>query len=107
MTQHRDIDLSSLSLAELRKLERRVARAISTFEGRRIADARAILAARAHDLGYTLDELTSESVKQRAKLPPKYQHPEDASLTWTGKGRKPKWLHDALAAGLELEALSI
>lgn len=26
------------------------------------------------------------------KVPPKFQHPEDPGRTWTGRGRKPKWV---------------
>ena len=38
---------------------------------------------------------------------PKYVNPEDASVTWTGKGRKPKWFDQALAAGITPDQMEI
>lgn len=37
----------------------------------------------------------------------KYENPADPAQKWTGKGRKPQWVIDALAAGTTLEALLI
>lgn len=36
-----------------------------------------------------------------------YQHPEEASLQWTGRGRKPRWVELFLATGRTLEDLKI
>jgi DNA-binding protein H-NS len=36
-----------------------------------------------------------------------YQHPEEATLQWTGRGRKPKWVENWLATGRTLEDLKI
>lgn len=33
----------------------------------------------------------------------KYQHPSNNSLTWSGRGRKPRWLVDELNNGMKLE----
>jgi DNA-binding protein H-NS len=35
----------------------------------------------------------------------KYRNPADASQTWTGTGRKPAWVRDALASGKTLADL--
>ncbi|MGB0658664.1 MAG: H-NS family nucleoid-associated regulatory protein [Mangrovicoccus sp.] len=40
-------------------------------------------------------------------LAPKYRDPEDESRTWSGRGRKPKWLVQALAEGADLESFAI
>ena len=40
------------------------------------------------------------------KMPPKYQN-KDKTKTWSGKGRKPDWVVQHLAAGGEIEALEI
>ena len=39
--------------------------------------------------------------------PVKYRNPADASQTWTGKGRKPRWLVEQLAAGKRLEDFEV
>lgn len=37
----------------------------------------------------------------------KYQAPTDPSQTWSGRGRKPKWVQEWIDAGNELEKLLI
>jgi len=46
-----DFDLGALSLSELKKMQKDVAKAISTFEDRQKAEARAKVEALARDLG--------------------------------------------------------
>ncbi len=42
------------------------------------------------------------------KVPPKFRHPEDPSKTWTGRGRKPKWVvHWVEELGRDIEELRI
>ena len=50
-------DLEALSLTELKKMQKDIAKAISTFEDRQKAEARAKVEAFARDLGYSLAEL--------------------------------------------------
>jgi DNA-binding protein H-NS len=38
---------------------------------------------------------------------PKYADPSDKTRTWTGKGRKPKWFDEALAAGVTPEQMEL
>ena len=44
---------------------------------------------------------------QRSAVAPKYRSPTNPSETWSGRGRKPKWVEEHLAAGKSLEALLI
>jgi DNA-binding protein H-NS len=41
------------------------------------------------------------------KIAPKYQHPNNPELRWTGRGIKPAWVRDWLAGGGTMEALLI
>jgi DNA-binding protein H-NS len=43
----------------------------------------------------------------RHDVKPKYRHPQDPTLTWTGRGGKPQWVRDYLAAGGTMEELAI
>jgi DNA-binding protein H-NS len=43
----------------------------------------------------------------RKPVEAKYRHPENAELTWTGRGRKPVWVQELLTAGKTLEDLAI
>lgn len=64
---------------------------------------------RADELGVSLDEMLKAPVpgKSRGKVAPKYQNPSNPGETWTGRGQKPGWVRDALAAGKTLDQLLI
>jgi DNA-binding protein H-NS len=103
-----DYDLETLTLGELKKMQKDVAKAISTYEDRQKAEARAKVEALARDLGYSLAELVGTETKvARAPAAAKYRHPENPAVTWSGRGRKPQWFVDALAGGKSTEDLSI
>ena len=103
-----DFNLEAMSLKELRQLQRDLTKAISTFEDRYKAEARAKLEAIAKEMGYTLADLIGVEVKTtRAPAVAKYRHPENAALTWSGRGRKPQWFVAALTSGKSADDLAI
>ncbi|WP_210115072.1 H-NS family nucleoid-associated regulatory protein [Roseovarius aestuariivivens] len=103
------MNLDALSLSELKTLEKDVAKAIDRAEKRERKEALDKLESEAKKLGFTLAELLSlksggrKSSGPRSKAAPKYQHPDDPTVTWTGRGRQPKWIKDGLAAGKSLD----
>lgn len=103
------MDLDALDLKELKTLQADVAKAIATFEERTKKQAISALEATAREFGFSLSELTGGKASKRSggSVAPKYAHPENASLTWTGRGRKPKWIVEALDAGKSLADLAI
>lgn len=100
-----EIDLNELSLSDLKKLQKNVAKAIGSFEERRKSQARAELEEHARKLGFTLADFAGETRKPAASVA-KYRHPENADVTWSGRGRKPQWVANHLANGGALEALA-
>ena len=103
-----DYDLEALSLSDLKKMQKEVAKAISTFEDRQKAEARAKVEALARELGYSLAELLGTDTKSaRAPAAAKYRHSENPALTWSGRGRKPQWFVEALEAGKTASDLAI
>ena len=103
-----DFDLEALSVTELRKLHKDIAKAITTYEERQKAEARAEVEALARELGYSLAELVDSDAKpKRTPVAPKYRHPENPALTWSGRGRKPQWFVVALEAGKTAEDMAI
>ena len=103
-----DYDLEALSLSELKKMQKDVAKAISTYQDRQKAEARAKLETLARDLGYSLAELVGTATKiTRAPAAAKYRHPENSAVTWSGRGRKPQWFVQALSAGITDSELAI
>lgn len=43
----------------------------------------------------------------RTQVAPKYRNPDNHSETWSGRGRKPKWVEDKMAGGKSLDDLLI
>lgn len=106
---HLDIDLQSLSLKDLKDLNTKVTRAIATFEDRRKEAAIARLEQEARALGFSsLAELTGAPIaRKRSISAARFANPANASDTWTGKGRKPRWFIEALAAGKSPDDMAI
>jgi len=100
-----------MSLEDLRALRTQIDRAISSFETRRRKEALAAAERAAREMGFNLADLTSGSGRGRrgsaaaGESAPKYAHPEDASQTWSGRGRRPRWVTEQLEAGKSLEDL--
>ncbi|UOA29500.1 H-NS histone family protein [Pseudosulfitobacter sp. DSM 107133] len=103
-----DYDLEALSLPELKKMQKDIAKAISTFEARQKAEARTKVEAVAREMGYSLAELVGTEMKTtRVPGAAKYRHLENPALTWSGRGRKPQWFVEALDAGNTASDLAI
>jgi len=103
-----DANLNSLSLKELKDLQSQVARAISSFEDRKKKEVMAELEEVARAKGFSLAELTGATItRKRAPATAKYANPADASNTWSGRGRKPRWFEAALKAGKRPEDLAV
>lgn len=102
------VDLSELSLKDLKKLEKEIPKAIERVAERRKQVARIELEARAKELGYSLLELLNVPSRRKGKVVgPKFVHPDNPSTTWSGRGRKPRWYVEALAKGKKPEDLAI
>lgn len=103
------LNLNKMSIAELNKL---------------ISDAQTALAKKqeiaekvrklAKDNGLEISDLLAadkpnkaKAKKPRGKVAPKYKNPANGSETWTGRGRQPRWVADALTGGKSLEDLLI
>ena len=62
----------------------------------------------AKEMGYSFTDLIGVEVKTtRAPAVAKYRHPENAALTWSGRGRKPQWFADHINAGKDPSALAV
>ncbi|SFP36455.1 H-NS histone family protein [Tranquillimonas alkanivorans] len=102
------VDLDKLSRKELEKLRSDVEKALKTLETRRKAEARRAAEEMAREHGFALEELVNGTKgKSRVKNAPKYRNPEDPNQTWTGRGRQPGWIKDALKQGRSIEEFEI
>ena len=108
------IPLKGLSRGELLNLQKRVEKALIRLQKADKKKALAAAQAAAKQHGFSLDELTTggagngrKAKKTSVKGVPKYAHPKDPSITWTGKGRRPQWIVDAMDKGKKLSAFEI
>ena len=105
------MDLSTLSVSELRDLQQQIPLELRRREAQDKVNILNEVRAFAKARGYALEELVTKETKVKIssgnKVKVKYRHPEDASLEWTGRGRKPKWVEAWLASGKPIEALGV
>lgn len=102
------IDISKLSLPELKSLRVDIDKAIKAAVKTRKKQALKAVEMVAQKHGYTLAELVGrEARKSKHVSPPRYRHPNDPAVTWTGRGRRPAWIKEALAKGKKLESFAI
>jgi DNA-binding protein H-NS len=99
------VNLEKMSLEDLKALQKDVDVAIKGFEKRKKKEALVAAQRAAQEHGFSLDEILSE--KSGSKGLPKYANPADPDQTWTGRGRQPTWVKDALAKGKSLEDLAL
>lgn len=63
--------------------------------------------------GMTLDDILPQQAARKSvsrpkvKVPPKYRNKSNPAETWTGRGRKPKWVEAHLKAGGSLDDIAI
>ncbi|TQM04814.1 DNA-binding protein H-NS [Stenotrophomonas maltophilia] len=106
------IDIESLSLRELGALVVAAEQRKQLISNRRPASAvRRMLKAAAAEAGYTLEELFGDEAIEAAapsrkparrrtgKVAAKYRDPEYKRLTWSGRGRMPRWLASRIQKG--------
>ena len=67
------------------------------------------LKAKMKSYGITLDELGSmdRATRQKTAVLIKYRHPKEPMLTWTGRGKKPRWIEAYITQGGTLEDLLV
>ena len=103
-----DINFNELTLEQLKEINKKSAAAIADFENRRKKEAIQKATEIAKAAGFaSLEDMLAAQPAKRQQAEPKYRHPENPELTWSGRGRKPGWSVEALEAGKSLEDFAI
>jgi DNA-binding protein H-NS len=111
-------DLKSMTRKELEKLLKDVKTALQNAKVRDLKEAKKAAQKAAAEFGFSLVDLKDDDApkrktpKAKAKKPsvkaaPKYANPDDATQTWTGKGRQPNWFRTAVEKGRDPESMLI
>ncbi|EEE38985.1 DNA-binding protein, H-NS family [Rhodobacteraceae bacterium KLH11] len=103
------IDFDKMSRKELLELRGQVEKALKRAETRERKEALKAAENAAAEYGFSLSELSGDVAKSAKgpKAAAKYRNPNDPTQTWTGRGRKPQWVHDVLKAGADISDLEI
>lgn len=102
-------DIADLSLPQLQRLQKGVAKAIAGYNDRKRLAAVAALEERAKEFGFSLAELIGAKPQRKKSGPavPKYRHPENLNVTWSGRGRQPGWFKASIDAGKSADSLRV
>jgi DNA-binding protein H-NS len=105
------MDLHNMSDEELKQLSSDIEREMSARRADRIMQLRDQIRKEAQKLGIHYDDLLEVVAPKKkiskSKVEPKYQNPFNPDESWSGRGRKPTWIVDALNAGMTLDQLKI
>jgi DNA-binding protein H-NS len=102
------IDLSSYSIEELKELVDKAKQEVAIKEQNRVQQVRRQIEQLADDMGMTVEELMRYDGRKKPKAGAKpagkikFQNPANPNQTWTGRGKRPRWLQDALDEGANL-----
>ena len=118
------MDISSLSLNELRRLQTKVEAEIRRRSDTAKKDLLKRMQKLAAEHGMSLNEVLGQEASEKPAAAPKkaaaakpvkkaakpvsvvkFRHPENPAIGWTGHGRKPQWVIDWLAQGKALDDL--
>jgi len=111
---------STWSVAKLEKEKDKIEKAIAAKDGkerkRAIAEMKAIARRNGFDISDLLPDMgtggaargkkRASAGKKSGKVAPKYKNPEDG-VTWSGRGRKPKWIEAHMAKHGNLDKVAL
>ena len=98
--------LDNMSYVQLLELEKKIQAAIAERKAEDAKTTKEQLRAMAEKAGFSLNDLFGKRGKKGSGQA-KYRNPKDTSQTWTGRGRKPNWLVDAVKKGAKLESFGV
>jgi DNA-binding protein H-NS len=112
------VDLKSMNRKELEKLLKDTKKALQDVQARDRRQARKAAEKAAAEFGFSLGDLAEDGKpaakarkqkvkKSGTKSKPQFANPDDASQTWTGKGRQPNWYRAAVEKGIAPEKMKI
>lgn len=102
--------LADASVAELEQLCTKIEKLMIERKVKALDDARIQVRELAASLGVTLEELIAEPEKpkkQTKKAAIKFRNTENPDETWTGRGKQPRWLTQAIDNGAMIEKFAV
>lgn len=111
------MEISKLTTKELEALLKRIQKEINKRKQQEKSKLVDDITQIASERGYSLKDLIGigkarrpvkgKKARKQKPVAVKYRHPEQANLTWTGRGRKPRWVTKWLDEGKTMETLAV
>lgn len=109
------VNLNNMSIQELESLIEQAQEMIEQKREQAIVKARADIEKIAASTGCTVQELLGvrpgrgrgRQAAAKKTVPDKYRNPKDPSQTWSGRGKRPRWLQEMLENGGKLESFLV
>ncbi len=101
------LNITSASLVELTDAKKQLEAIIAEKQHREKAAVKNQIRQLAKTYNLSVEEVLDIDDKKVKTVKPKYQHPENAALQWTGRGRHPLWVKELYERGIDLESMRI
>ena len=103
------MDLSQFSADQLEQLSKDALAAAKKKREEARKELRRKVDSLIKESGFSFGEVFPELDPMELKhtLPVVYRHTDNPALTWTGQGRRPKWLVEEMAAGRTVEEFKV
>ena len=106
--------LDHMELDDLRQVQKRVEKLIADYQDRKRREAISAAEGVLKEHGFKLNDLFGDSgpakvgkASGKTPKPAKYANPENQEQTWSGLGRRPAWVREALHEGRSLSDFEI
>jgi len=106
------INISLMSSSELQTLRSEIDAEIARRQNKMAAIEE--IKRLAQEKGLKVEDLLAElggskvrARKEMAPVPARYRNPDNTAQTWSGRGKRPIWLNEAMAAGKTLDELKV
>ncbi len=102
-------NFNKLSERDLQGMIQNAEKELNTRKDKKRKEVIAEIKKLALSIGVTVEisDIGNKSVRKGKKVPPKYRHPSDPDMQWSGRGMKPTWLKELLAKGNKIEKYAI
>jgi DNA-binding protein H-NS len=100
-------DLDRMSFRELQDLEVKLRKAKASAQDKSRSEVRQKVEAIIVAAGFKVTDIFGGRGGKGRTVAAKYVNPDDPSETWTGRGRKPRWLSAKLKDGERIEKFLI
>lgn len=99
-------DISKMSYAELAEMQQKIAAKMAEQRAAEISTIAEEVKTRCANTGIKVEEVIAMLSRRAPATNVKYRDPKSGK-TWTGRGKRPGWINDAINGGKNLEDFAV